>query len=55
VARFAIEFYRGDASRGFVLGGLLSTSQFISILMIAGVALVLPYLLKKQRIQPAAA
>lgn len=55
VARFAIEFYRGDASRGFVFGGLLSTSQFISILMVAGVALVLPYLLKKQRIQPAAA
>jgi phosphatidylglycerol:prolipoprotein diacylglycerol transferase len=55
VVRFVIEFYRGDASRGFVFGGLLSTSQFISILMVAGVALVLPYLLKKQRVQPAAA
>ena len=50
VARFAIEFYRGDASRGSVLGGLLSTSQFISVLMLLGVALVLPYLLKKQRV-----
>jgi phosphatidylglycerol:prolipoprotein diacylglycerol transferase len=55
VVRFVIEFYRGDASRGFVFGGLLSTSQFISILMVAGVPLVLPYLLKKQRVQPAAA
>jgi phosphatidylglycerol:prolipoprotein diacylglycerol transferase len=28
--RFVIEFFRGDAVRGFVLGGLLSTSQFIA-------------------------
>jgi phosphatidylglycerol:prolipoprotein diacylglycerol transferase len=31
--RFVIEFFRGDADRGFVLGGLLSTSQFIGIIM----------------------
>jgi phosphatidylglycerol:prolipoprotein diacylglycerol transferase len=31
VARFALEFFRGDADRGFVFGGLLSTSQFIAI------------------------
>jgi phosphatidylglycerol:prolipoprotein diacylglycerol transferase len=31
IARFIIEFYRGDADRGFVFGGLLSTSQFIAI------------------------
>ena len=55
VARFALEYFRGDVSRGTVLGGLLSTSQFISILILFGVALVLPYLLKKQRIAPAAA
>jgi phosphatidylglycerol:prolipoprotein diacylglycerol transferase len=55
VARFALEFYRGDASRGSVFGGLLSTSQFISVLVVVGVGLVLPYLLKKQRIAPAAA
>ena len=35
VARFVIEFFRGDADRGFVFGGLLSTSQFIAILMAA--------------------
>ena len=53
VARFVIEFYRGDASRGTVLGGLLSTSQFIAVLMVVGAALLLPYLLKKQRVEPA--
>jgi phosphatidylglycerol---prolipoprotein diacylglyceryl transferase len=31
--RFAIEFLRGDVERGFVLGGVLSTSQFISVLL----------------------
>lgn len=40
VARFALEFFRGDADRGFVFGGLLSTSQFIGIGMFA-VAVVL--------------
>lgn len=34
VARFVIEFFRGDADRGFVLGGLLSTSQAIALLMV---------------------
>ena len=55
IARFVIEFYRGDAARGTVLGGWLSTSQFISILMALGVLFVYPYLNKKQRITPAAA
>lgn len=40
VARFVLEFFRGDADRGFVFGGLLSTSQFIGIGMFA-VAVVL--------------
>ena len=43
VARFVIEFFRGDAARGTVLGGALSTSQFIAILMVLGAALVFPY------------
>ncbi len=34
-ARFVLEFFRGDADRGFVFGGLLSTSQFIAICMAA--------------------
>jgi phosphatidylglycerol:prolipoprotein diacylglycerol transferase len=33
-ARFIIEFYRGDADRGFVLNGLLSTSQAIALVMV---------------------
>ena len=32
--RFVIEFFRGDVERGFVLGGLLSTSQSISLVLI---------------------
>jgi phosphatidylglycerol:prolipoprotein diacylglycerol transferase len=30
VARFVLEFFRGDVDRGFIFGGLLSTSQFIA-------------------------
>ena len=40
VARFILEFFRGDADRGFVFGGLLSTSQFIAVLL-APVAIAL--------------
>jgi len=40
VGRFVIEFFRGDADRGFVFGGLLSTSQFIAI-PLAAIALVI--------------
>ncbi len=36
VSRFFIENVRGDEERGFVLGGLLSTSQFLSIVLAAG-------------------
>jgi phosphatidylglycerol:prolipoprotein diacylglycerol transferase len=39
IARFVLEYFRGDADRGFVLDGLLSTSQFIGIILFA-VALV---------------
>ena len=34
IARFLLEFVRGDADRGFVVGDWLSTSQFIAILAI---------------------
>jgi len=39
IARFGLEFFRGDADRGFVFGGLLSTSQFIAI-PLAAIAIV---------------
>jgi phosphatidylglycerol:prolipoprotein diacylglycerol transferase len=32
-ARFVLEFFRGDQDRGFVFGGLLSTSQFIAVVL----------------------
>jgi phosphatidylglycerol:prolipoprotein diacylglycerol transferase len=38
VARFALEFLRGDEDRGFVFGHLLSTSQFIAVLALAAAA-----------------
>jgi phosphatidylglycerol:prolipoprotein diacylglycerol transferase len=55
VARFVIEFYRGDAARGMVLGGWLSTSQFIAILMVLGVLFLYPYVLRRERPKTAAA
>lgn len=38
VARFAIELVRGDPERGFVLGGLLSTSQALCVAIFAAAA-----------------
>ncbi len=52
--RFGLEYFRGDSARGFVFGGILSTSQFIGILLFLGAAAFLPYLHKKNRL-PAAA
>jgi phosphatidylglycerol:prolipoprotein diacylglycerol transferase len=52
VVRFAIEFFRGDPDRGSVFAGLLSTSQFIAILLVVGAGLLLPYLRKTQRVEP---
>jgi len=33
MARFVLEFFRGDTDRGFVFGGSLSTSQFIALML----------------------
>ena len=52
--RFALEYFRGDAARGTVFGGALSTSQFIAILMVLGVLLLAPQLLKNHRVAPPA-
>jgi phosphatidylglycerol---prolipoprotein diacylglyceryl transferase len=49
IARFTVEFFRGDAIRGFVFGSRLSTSQFISALLFAGAVALYPYLMKRQR------
>jgi len=34
ILRFSLEFFRGDVDRGFLFNGLLSTSQFISLLIV---------------------
>jgi phosphatidylglycerol:prolipoprotein diacylglycerol transferase len=47
VIRSIIEIYRGDTIRGFVIGDWLSTSQFISILVFIGAAIVLKIRLKQ--------
>jgi len=53
-ARFTIEFFRGDAARGWVFEGALSTSQFIAILMFLGAAALAPYLMKKRPVEATA-
>lgn len=41
VARFVLEYFRGDADRGFVFGGLFSTSQFIGIIVFIAASILL--------------
>jgi phosphatidylglycerol:prolipoprotein diacylglycerol transferase len=47
-ARLGIEFFRGDSARGFVLGGLLSTSQLIGIILVVAAGALWPYLAKRR-------
>jgi phosphatidylglycerol---prolipoprotein diacylglyceryl transferase len=49
VARFGIEYVRGDEERGFVFGGLLSTSQFLSLLLAAAAAVAYVVLARRAR------
>jgi len=44
VLRFFLEFFRGDADRGFLFDGLLSTSQFISLLIVPAAIVCYLYL-----------
>ena len=48
VARFGLEFFRGDADRGFVFGGWLSTSQFIAIVMVVAAIGAIGYLRRRR-------
>lgn len=50
IARFVIEIWRGDAARGAVFGGALSTSQAIAILVLLVALALVPYLAKRQRV-----
>jgi len=54
VARFILEFWRGDRDRGFIFGDLFSTSQFIAVLAL-GVAGVLYWRLHGHRPEAAPA
>lgn len=47
VMRFGLEYFRGDTARGFVVEGVLSTSQFISLVVI--VLSILAGLFMRQR------
>lgn len=47
IIRSIIEIYRGDSVRGFVIDGILSTSQFISILVFIGALVLLVRRLKQ--------
>ena len=51
IARFVLEFFRGDLDRGFIFGGLLSTSQFIAILL--GPPAVALWIVRRRRASPA--
>ncbi len=53
--RFGLEFLRGDLERGTWFGGLLSTSQIAALLLLLGVALVLPRLRRGQAVTTPAA
>lgn len=46
IIRSIVEVFRGDLIRGFVIDGVLSTSQFISILVFAAASIVLIMRLK---------
>lgn len=54
VARFFIEFLRGDEDRGFVFDHLLSTSQFIAVLAIVATACLGFYFRRRQGGMPRA-
>jgi phosphatidylglycerol---prolipoprotein diacylglyceryl transferase len=47
VIRSVVEIYRGDLIRGFVINGLFSTSQFISLLVFIVASCALVYRLKQ--------
>lgn len=49
VIRSIVEIFRGDLIRGFVIEGILSTSQFISILVLVLASIALYWRLKSQR------
>jgi phosphatidylglycerol:prolipoprotein diacylglycerol transferase len=52
IGRAIIEIFRGDLERGFIIDGILSNSQFISILIFLSALLIYIHLWKKSNIAP---
>jgi phosphatidylglycerol:prolipoprotein diacylglycerol transferase len=50
ISRFILEFFRGDLDRGFLFDGLISTSQFISLLLIPTALIIYFYRRSKARV-----
>lgn len=55
VVRFGLEFLRGDEERGLYFGGLVSTSQILSVVLFAAGILVLTKVRGNERYAPLAA
>lgn len=51
IARFGLESFRGDVVRGFVLGGLFSTSQAVALVLAAVALAAMPQLARTRRVQ----
>ena len=51
ITRGILEIWRGDLVRGFVIPGVLSTSQFIGVLVALASAGMLVYLSRRSRLQ----
>jgi prolipoprotein diacylglyceryltransferase len=49
ITRGILETFRGDSSRGFLIPGILSTSQFIGFLAAAAAVGMLVYLSRRRR------
>jgi phosphatidylglycerol:prolipoprotein diacylglycerol transferase len=49
IGRSVIEIFRGDLDRGFIIDGILSNSQFISLLIFTGAMIVYIRLAKRSK------
>lgn len=51
VLRSTLELYRGDVVRGFVIDGVLSTSQFISVVVVLGSLIAMLWMWRRGKIR----
>lgn len=50
--RFVLEYFRGDAGRGFIIEDVISHSQFIALCILAVSAIAYVYLMKRNQVIP---